>query len=1191
MALKNFEASFVSVLPQMRASEEIAADLAASGESASATTRAAMAEIESHLAAGNNDYNQRSYSSALEEFKQARALIYRVLYPGFAVGPFTTKEIALPVSASMENALLGAASKLSDAIRPMSLEYSPVVPSQVQDAIPDGLKAFAGVGFHESASIEEIAQVASAQGVALLQDGKPEAAAAVLEDGLNRAGAQLDASLKAALELNIAAAHLQSGDAPGGGKFAQAALEHFKASQDQVGQAQAVHLSAVSAEKAGNPTAAAQLYQQAADILKRLPGKTPAAPANLPSVPLSSALSNIISRSGVGAVPGKVAVGLAPRVAVRQAVTVSKDTGVLQSISKMNSQEISYRIAGRDNGWGVAPATSDQDRREQAKTWQIGVLTGDTLTSFSVAAGKVPPAADIVARIYQPRITATKISDLAFHLVDTSSTTFYLTHLYAYVLPVKLGDTYHQLGQFAHAEENYLQAAGYTYLNKTLEATSLWVRIARNAVEWGDTVYKSEDLPGAAGQYSKLVTQAGAVPATALYTTASLANPAATARTLIQNLATRPIPELPGEISILVLSAFSKLQQIAQNLDFYGLLLSPIHTFEYLQSVARGFAQEAMQAEEQFINFKSRQEAAEATRRDLEATSAMAHAEADARSQQSISAADDVTAAQRALDLANKRLSDAVAQKAAYAAQSSAEIWAQAASQALVSGQDAMYSEISELADKLARGETISGPGGKLAAAQTLYAGRKTQAYELQKMQDNISELQAAVPIAQAQLASAQARAKAAEIEWQAALQRASLADAALQAFDNDFFTDETWSKMSDVMRDISRSYLNRGIRIAKLMERAYNFENDTNLKVIKQDYGYAVAKAAPGRDTTLLGGDGLLADIESFTYQAITSKTRKSSRIKDAISIATNYPAHFDQFRSTGLLTFETDLYEFDRLHPGFFSQRIEAVELEIIGLLPENGAAEGTLTAGGVSSFRKKDGTLGKRVQVVDTMALSNFNLRGDVFVYSTETGVRGLFQGIGLGTTWELHLPKRANDFDFRRVFDVNFIIYYTATFDNGLRSAVLAKPPKPGELELQRTFALRYDFPDAWYSFYQGGTAKFTLDRVRLPFNQQNFKVKSAQFRVVTAAGVSNQGIALKITGPNAISGVVNTDVNGTVSSADAALAGLAGANPVGDWQVQVTGGASLMDGGVLDLKRVYNIQFGLEYSFEYVPEVL
>ena len=36
---------------------------------------------------------------------------------------------------------------------------------------------------------------------------------------------------------------------------------------------------------------------------------------------------------------------------------------------------------------------------------------------------------------------------------------------------------------------------------------------------------------------------------------------------------------------------------------------------------------------------------------------------------------------------------------------------------ALGGGEDAYYSEISELADKLARGETIQGPGPKLAAA------------------------------------------------------------------------------------------------------------------------------------------------------------------------------------------------------------------------------------------------------------------------------------------------------------------------------------------------------------------------------------------------------------------------------------------------------------------------------------------
>ena len=43
--------------------------------------------------------------------------------------------------------------------------------------------------------------------------------------------------------------------------------------------------------------------------------------------------------------------------------------------------------------------------------------------------------------------------------------------------------------------------------------------------------------------------------------------------------------------------AFGHLASIAAGLDYYGLLLSPIHTFEYLQSVARAFSKEAIQAE------------------------------------------------------------------------------------------------------------------------------------------------------------------------------------------------------------------------------------------------------------------------------------------------------------------------------------------------------------------------------------------------------------------------------------------------------------------------------------------------------------------------------------------------------------------------------------------------------------------
>jgi tetratricopeptide (TPR) repeat protein len=226
----------------------------------------------------------------------------------------------------------------------------------------------------------------------------------------------------------------------------------------------------------------------------------------------------------------------------------------------------------------------------------------------------------VVAPLYKARIAVDSAVKLGWQIVDTSTTAFYLTHLYAYVLPVKIGECCHQLGLFAKAEEYYLQASGYTYLNQQIEATSLWIRLSRNAAEWGAALYKNEDNAGATTQYSKLINPDATVPASFLYTTASLKTPADAARDLITNLNVRPLPDLNWEIAYVVLTAFGRLQQLAQGLDFYGLLLSPIHTFEYLQSVARGFGQEAIQAEREFVNFKTHQESEEGTRRELPGT-------------------------------------------------------------------------------------------------------------------------------------------------------------------------------------------------------------------------------------------------------------------------------------------------------------------------------------------------------------------------------------------------------------------------------------------------------------------------------------------------------------------------------------------------------------------------------------------
>jgi hypothetical protein len=99
------------------------------------------------------------------------------------------------------------------------------------------------------------------------------------------------------------------------------------------------------------------------------------------------------------------------------------------------------------------------------------------------------------------------------------------------------------------------------------------------------------------------------------------------------------------------------------------------------------------------------------------------------------------------------------------------------------------------------------------------------------------------------------------------------------------------------------------------------------------------------------------------------------------------------------------------------------------------------------------------------------------------------------------------------------------------------------------------------------------------------------VTSAYFRIITKSGFSASGISVKVTAPSGATGTATTDANGVVSSLDAALAGLTGGTPIGPWKVEVLDGTSLRDGGVLKLDRIYNIQFGLEYSYEAVPEAL
>ena len=176
-----------------------------------------------------------------------------------------------------------------------------------------------------------------------------------------------------------------------------------------------------------------------------------------------------------------------------------------------------------------------------------------------------------------------------------------------------------------------------------------------------------------------------------------------------------------------------------------------------------------------------------------------------------------------------------------------------------------------------------------------------------------------------------------------------------------------------DFVDAIYNRYMEMALQAAKLMQQAYNFENDTTLSYIKSSYAGVV--------NGLLAADALMADIQAFTDDLVTSSRGKKQYVKQSISLATRYGYLFEtQLRKTGSMTFETTLDDFDSAYPGTYQGRIQRVDVSVQGIVPPTGVS-GTLSNNGISVYRLPSdvatpGTPSKvRVQSAETLVLSDY------------------------------------------------------------------------------------------------------------------------------------------------------------------------------------------------------------------------
>jgi hypothetical protein len=960
-----------------------------------------------------------------------------------------------------------------------------------------------------------------------------------------------DRTARASLLLNAGAAYVQLGDLDRAERMLGTALENFQGAQDELGAAQAAHNLAVVSAARGDAGKADGAFKETDERSRAAAG----------TVGLALDVVRSLGRAGDGRSAGQMATLLAER---------SAQVTLLQLDQKVTSADVQQTLGQgaqlivRDplvaTAWSSHPLIGTIEQADRAVTYSAGVLIGSDIRTVSWQKAQIPAVESLLSAGYESRLTAKSHFDLRAVVFTGADLSVQLAHLFYYVIPVGLAEAYAGLGDWAAARTWLYRAADYPYLNPELEAPALWLRIAQTHLGQGDALYKTDEFIPALAAYGGIVAVDGTAGDAPLFTHTALAATGTLVGTLLADPSTLP-DGLDAGLGAVVLDIAAKVRQLAANLDWFGVPAAfvPPFTFEYLQNAARFLGQQAQAAERDYIQFMERYDSGKLTRVQLNQAAAASAADEAVAKQQAVAAKDEVTLAQTAQQLANTRKANADAARTAYNTMANEQIWLET-DMAWYSSQNSW-----EL------NNPIPGDGRdihEVIAADRNRLGQISRDYELLRMQQTANELGIAATQAGNQVALSQSRAQAAVLSSQAASLRRQQAQQLAAAFESSVLTPEVWRQLADFMQQQAQRYLYWATRVARLMERAYEFDFDATVDRIRLDYS---AGAVAG----MLGSDQLLADIDYFTYDRITRTTHKMLRASLSVSLAEQFPYGFATgFRRTGEIGFNTLLSDLERSYPGSYNHRVQAVEVNLIGLVPPGGL-RGTLTNSGVSQYRGLDGGTKWRLQDIDTMLLSAYT-RGDAMMFRPRPELLSVFEGVGMASGWVLRFPPEINDVDFRFIVDVQVVFHFEAQFDRALADTVAALPVPAEALRATTSFSLGNDFPDRFYLWQNTGTGTITVGPEHLPHQHLDPTVRSVSLQLLgSPAGPTP--VPLTITAPGGATADVTPDADGRVPSGDLALTALAAAPVPGNW-----GLTSTADPG--DRATVDNILLFVEYDF-------
>jgi hypothetical protein len=789
-------------------------------------------------------------------------------------------------------------------------------------------------------------------------------------------------------------------------------------------------------------------------------------------------------------------------------------------------------------------------------------------------------------RVLDSRITDSRM------LATTSD--FDPVQLYYYDIPMNLANSLVQAGHNMELAINlYMRIRNSELLNQPVEAPVLYLNMARAYFARGEALYRAEN-PEVALKSFEVVLVNGDVPVGSPLYTERLAIMRAKVRSLLQtNKATGNPGEAEFTNSNAILAMLRQIEyrtlQIKNKLNYIGYPVDggyvPTFNFEYLQGVARGFAQFAAQANREYISYTERSEEKRQSIRQLEQSVALSKKAEELEQMRVNETERELDAAEIAQSTTEARIRMANATYNYYVVKGweivqldTAQAWAGSTNQSHDDQMKLWYKNLEDLGIK-------SGYQPQSVLLQQLAYQRSRRSYEieLRRMRDNIAELNLMLNQSGAQTRVANARQETAKKSLEAARWRTAFSRANLDSAQASEMSPMFYGEMAILARETAQIYLHRAIEAAYLMQAAYNFERGVFVQLIRFDYGDL--NVANG----LYAADLLLRDIDYFAYDKLISAQSKDQPVRKMYSLRNEFPLQFNELRRTGKMRFQTVLEDIIRDFPGICNARIKQIEIVVQGATGIGGVV-GRLTAGGVSKYRDSSGTMRRKVHSSETLFLSQFSPRDNFLSAEVPSSQLRIFENFGMECDWLLEIPQHSNPFSFSSIADIDLYVSFLAQHNAKLADTDIAQLPASEEAEY--IYSAAFDDAQSWQSLSATGRLVLKLNANSIPRNHKQARIKD-----IVVIGMKSDGTPVRlVTGfySNGVGDATDryiTAANGVLSIESSTAPGkFAGKALPGEYVFSLSQADNPAHAGTppneLNLSAIYDIQFVFRYKFSY-----